>query len=100
MDLVQRTRRVLREIHTADDVSLLLRLTATASLVRLAKRRVPIAALVRQAVPRVHVARTGAEPRRIALFASWAARIARGGGDSNCLERSLAVYRELLRAGR
>jgi hypothetical protein len=90
---------VLGELETLSDVWLGIRILSGTAFVRLAKYVVPLPRLVALMTPD---ARAGArDPRleaRIARMAGWAARAVRPFGDGNCLERSLVLYRALIRA--
>ena len=63
------------------------------------KRFVPLPSLVSRAVPDNEVAPRCVGPDRIAELGTLAARAIRAGGDANCLERSLTIYRQLIRFG-
>jgi hypothetical protein len=91
-------RRVAQEFRAPADVWLFARLALSAAFFRVAKRHVPIAVLIQHTVPAKR--RNDAARRdRIAQVGAWAARAIRGGTHANCLEQSLAIYRQLLRYG-
>lgn len=94
-----RVRRVLGELETPFDVWLGIRILSGTLFVRLAKHVVPLQRLVALmtpgAAPGVRDSRLEA---RIVRMAGWAARAVRPFGEGNCLERSLVLYRALIRA--
>ena len=76
-----------------------LRLVFWAGYFRILKRFVPLPILVRRAIPVTKINRLNLSSDRIAELGALAARAVRAGGDANCLERSLAIYRQLIRSG-
>src|SRR5215208_4039415 len=93
-----RLRRIFQELRLPADLWLFTRLAVSAAFFRIAKRHIPIAVLVRYIVPAKRFNDVGRRDR-IAVIGGWAARAIRGGTNANCLEQSLAIYRQLLRYG-
>ncbi|HEX7084818.1 MAG TPA: lasso peptide biosynthesis B2 protein [Vicinamibacterales bacterium] len=98
--LAIRVRRVLGELETADDLRLGIRILGATLFVRVAKHVLPLHRLVALMTPTPggDGVRDPRREARIARMAGWAARAVRPFGEGNCLERSLVVYRELVRA--
>ncbi len=97
--LTTTVRRVRGEFETAGDWWMGIRIVSATLFVRVAKHVLPLQRLVKvmtpDSVPGVREPRLEA---RIVRMAGWAARAVRPFGEGNCLERSLVLYRELVRA--
>src|SRR4051812_40449239 len=99
-----RAVRLIRRLSCGSEVVIFLRLLLWAAYFRIMKRFVPLPTLVSRAVPTTKLHRLCVSPDRIAELriaelGTLAARLIRAGGDANCLERSLTIYRQLIRFG-
>jgi hypothetical protein len=95
----RRAKRVAVELVHPADSWLAARILCWAAFVRLAKYAIPLRILVQIVSPAPRGGpRDPRRERQIALFADWASRIVRPRASGNCLERSLASYRYLVRA--
>lgn len=93
-----RTGRVASTLAHPADSWLAARIFACAAFVRVAKYVLPLRTLVQIVSPTAQPGgRDRDRERRIGLFADWASRIVRPTTRGNCLERSLAAYRYLVR---
>jgi hypothetical protein len=94
-----RLLRFLRSLKSRAELLMFFRLAFWAGYFRIMKRFVPLPILVRRAIPISKPHRLSLSPDRIAELGALAARAVRAGRDANCLERSLAIYRQLIRSG-
>jgi hypothetical protein len=94
-----RAGRVTSALAHPADSWLAVRIFGWAVFVRVAKYAVPLRTLVQIVSPAAQPgSRDRERERRIGLFADWASRVVRPTTRGNCLERSLAAYRYLVRA--
>lgn len=94
-----RLTRIGARFTRPSHVWLALRCLAWACVLPLLKRTLPITTLVGWMQQPSRLARRDASlEERIVLFARWACRATRLGGDANCLERGLLSYRYLTAA--
>src|SRR5215208_4880008 len=98
MPTAMRAVRFVRDLNSSDELLLFFRLFFWAAYFRVMKRFVPLPGLVGQAVPSAKSHRL-LDPHRVAALGTLAARPIRAGGNENCLERSLTIYRQLIRTG-
>jgi hypothetical protein len=91
--------RIVRSLESRAELLMFVRLVLWAAYFRLMKRFAPLPSLVHRAVPKRTPFRLSIGPDRIAELGALAARAIRAGRDGNCLERSLATYRQLIRFG-
>src|SRR5215217_95856 len=94
-----RAVRFVRGLNSGDELLMFIRLFFWAAYFRVMKRFLPLPGLVCQAVPAAKSHRLGVDPHRVAALGTLAARAIRAGGNANCLERSLTIYRQLIRTG-
>jgi len=94
-----RAIRLFCRVNSSEELLAFLRLLFWAAYFRVMKRFVPLPSLVSRAVPTTKPHHPSIGPDRIAELGALAARVIRAGGDPNCLERSLTIYRQLIRSG-
>jgi hypothetical protein len=99
MPTVGRILRLAGSLNSTVEAYLFIRLVFWCAYFRIMKRYVPLPGLVGRAVPRAKTQRLRISPARIAVLGELAARAIRAGGEANCLERSLTIYRQLIRTG-
>ncbi len=95
-----RYRKVLREVATAADGWLLVRMCGWAFALRVLKHVVPLPTLARLAMPTAGAqARHAPAREKVVTLARWSARAVRWSGTGPCLERALVTQRYLASAG-